>query len=136
MFKQPVIFTTFCGPGTSSMYVAVPDMVKLKTVLDTKLQEFNESNAMMDLVLFDQAMVRHRDPVMYVCDFTFPGITRAIVTESVVYWTRALAPFFLSRVGYSAPYADRLHPTFIKICFTLAERFLILINALFRRSSQ
>lgn len=57
MFKPPVIFTTFCGKGTSNAYVAVSDTVKLKTVLDGKLQEFNESNAMMDLVLFDQAMV-------------------------------------------------------------------------------
>lgn len=59
MFKQPVIFTTFCGKGASNAYVAVSDTVKLKTVLDAKLQEFNESNAMMDLVLFDQAMVRY-----------------------------------------------------------------------------
>jgi hypothetical protein len=27
---------------------------KLKSVLDMKLQEYNESNAMMDLVLFEQ----------------------------------------------------------------------------------
>lgn len=59
MFKQPVIFTTFCGTGASNAYVAVSDTAKLKTVLDAKLQEFNESNAMMDLVLFDQAMVRY-----------------------------------------------------------------------------
>lgn len=58
MFKPPVIFTTFCGTGTTNAYIAVPDMARLKTVLDSKLQEFNESNAMMDLVLFDQAMVR------------------------------------------------------------------------------
>lgn len=60
MFKPPVIFTTFCGTGSSSSYVAVSDSVRLKTVLDGKLQEFNESNAMMDLVLFDQAMVRRQ----------------------------------------------------------------------------
>ena len=59
MFKPPVIFTTFCGAGASNAYVAVADTVKLMSVLDAKLQEFNESNAMMDLVLFDQAMVRY-----------------------------------------------------------------------------
>lgn len=59
MFKTPVIFTTFCGSGSSTAYVGVPDSAKLKTTLDAKLQEYNESNAMMDLVLFDQAMVSY-----------------------------------------------------------------------------
>ena len=57
MFAPPVIFTTFCGKGTSNAYTSVPDAPTLKKVLDSKLQEYNESNAMMDLVLFDQAMV-------------------------------------------------------------------------------
>lgn len=57
MFKQPVIFTTFCSTGSSTAYVGVSDSARLKSVLDSKLQEYNESNAMMDLVLFDQAMV-------------------------------------------------------------------------------
>lgn len=56
MFKQPVIFTKFCGKDQGS-YVSIPDMVTLKSVLDGKLQEYNESNPMMDLVLFDKAMV-------------------------------------------------------------------------------
>eukprot|EP00903_Cladosiphon_okamuranus_P006208 g6103.t2 len=56
MFAPPVIFTTFCGQGTSSAYTSVPDALTLKKVLDGKLQEYNESNPMMDLVLFDQAM--------------------------------------------------------------------------------
>ncbi|CAB1116950.1 unnamed protein product [Ectocarpus sp. CCAP 1310/34] len=56
MFKQPVIFTTFCGKGNSSAYTCVPDAPTLKNTLDGKLQEYNESNPMMDLVLFDQAM--------------------------------------------------------------------------------
>lgn len=69
MFKRPVIFTTFCGKGGSSSYVAVPEMVVLKSILDLKLQEFNENNAMMDLVLFDQAMVRT------------PGTSRAMTPQ-------------------------------------------------------
>lgn len=56
-----MIFTTFCGKGNNNSYAAVPDMVTLKSVLDSKLQEYNESNTMMDLVLFDQAMVSHHD---------------------------------------------------------------------------
>ncbi|CAM9279490.1 unnamed protein product [Choristocarpus tenellus] len=56
MFQQPVIFTNFCGRGTTTAYTSVPDVGRLKTVLDGKLQEYNESNAMMDLVLFQQAM--------------------------------------------------------------------------------
>lgn len=60
MFKPPVIFTTFCGKGTNTSYISVPDAPTLKGVLDGKLQEYNESNAMMDLVLFDQAMVRQQ----------------------------------------------------------------------------
>lgn len=35
-------------------------MGKLKSVLDMKLQEYNESNAMMDLVLFEQVHHTHR----------------------------------------------------------------------------
>ena len=56
MFRQPLIFTTFCSTE-SNAYVGVADSARLKSVLDSKLQEYNESNAMMDLVLFDQAMV-------------------------------------------------------------------------------
>lgn len=58
MFAPPVIFTTFCGQGNNIGYTSVPDVPTLKKVLDAKLQEYNESNPMMDLVLFDQAMVR------------------------------------------------------------------------------
>ncbi|CAM9107555.1 unnamed protein product [Discosporangium mesarthrocarpum] len=56
MFQRPVIFTNFCGKGASTSYVSAPDIGRLKAVLDGKLQEYNESNAMMDLVLFEQAM--------------------------------------------------------------------------------
>jgi len=33
-------------------------MPQLKAVLDVKLAEYNEANAMMDLVLFEQASIR------------------------------------------------------------------------------
>lgn len=53
MFARPVIFTKFTNTSDGA-YLGIPDIAKLKTVLDMKLQEYNESNAMMDLVLFEQ----------------------------------------------------------------------------------
>jgi dynein heavy chain, axonemal len=55
MFQKPVIFTKFTNTNDGA-YLGIPDIAKLKSVLDMKLQEYNESNAMMDLVLFEQAM--------------------------------------------------------------------------------
>lgn len=55
MFQRPIIFTKFVNTSDGA-YLCVPDMPKLKQVLDMKMQEYNESNAMMDLVLFEQAM--------------------------------------------------------------------------------
>jgi len=55
LFARPIIFTKFTNTNDGA-FLAIPDMTKLKTVLDMKLQEYNESNAMMDLVLFEQAM--------------------------------------------------------------------------------
>lgn len=51
---EPVIFTTFQKPG--GKYVQCPKMAALRTVLDAKLEEYNEENATMDLVLFGMAM--------------------------------------------------------------------------------
>ena len=55
LFETPLIFTNF-ATRTDGTYLEVPSMEKLKTVLDTKLLEYNESNAVMDLVLFNQAL--------------------------------------------------------------------------------
>lgn len=53
LWEQPRIFTNFAvGPS----YLPVPSLEKLKQVLDGKLLEYNESNAVMDLVLFNQAL--------------------------------------------------------------------------------
>lgn len=51
--KQTIIFTSFASSAGS--YLPVAGMDQLKKVVDTKLLEYNESNAMMDLVLFEQA---------------------------------------------------------------------------------
>lgn len=56
--EKPCIFTTFTSKETDGAYRIVPDMTRLKAVLETKLIEYNEQNAIMDLVLFDDAM-RH-----------------------------------------------------------------------------
>lgn len=54
-FEEPLIFTNFVTT-TDGSYLPIPSIDKLRNVLDAKLLEYNESNAMMDLVLFQQAM--------------------------------------------------------------------------------
>jgi dynein heavy chain len=52
--KNICIFTTFATPSANG-YVPVASIEELKRVVDLKLVEYNESLAMMDLVLFEQA---------------------------------------------------------------------------------
>ena len=56
LFSSPLVYTNFATTSDGS-YLPVPSMEKLKSVLDAKLIEYNEINAMMDLVLFEQAML-------------------------------------------------------------------------------
>jgi len=57
--KVPLIFTNFIRAPTGSLpYMNVPSMDKLSKTLQHQLEEYNESNAAMNLVLFEQAM-RH-----------------------------------------------------------------------------
>ena len=56
LFEPPLIYTNFVTTSDGT-YLPVPSIEKLKQVLDSKLNEYNESNAMMDLVLFEQAML-------------------------------------------------------------------------------
>eukprot|EP00937_MAST-01D_sp_MAST-1D-sp2_P001625 g1625.t1 len=56
-FEEPMIFTKFAMQvDGQDAYVDVPTMDKLNQVLTDKLHEHNESNPIMDLVLFAQAM--------------------------------------------------------------------------------
>jgi len=55
VLKQTIIYTSF-ATGSTNAYLPVDSMEALKKVSDMKLLEYNESNAMMDLVLFDQAV--------------------------------------------------------------------------------
>ena len=53
MLSRPIVFTAFAGGQNT--YCSVESAEALKKVVDMKLVEYNESNAMMDLVLFEQA---------------------------------------------------------------------------------
>ena len=52
------VFTSFITQhyGNDKAYVPADDMTSLKKVLEEKLTEYNETKAVMNLVLFDQAM--------------------------------------------------------------------------------
>lgn len=52
--QQCIIYTNFASSATGS-YLPCGTIEALKKVVDMKLMEYNESNAMMDLVLFEQA---------------------------------------------------------------------------------
>ena len=56
LFDGPLVFTTFAS-STDGAYLPIQSMDSLKTILENKLNEYNESNAMMDLVLFEQAIL-------------------------------------------------------------------------------
>ena len=56
LLKSPIVFTSFASSSAAGAgYLPVESMEALKKVVDAKLLEYNESNAMMDLVLFEQA---------------------------------------------------------------------------------
>jgi len=54
--EEPNIHTNFASSNDASLYLPMRDVEQLKTVLDNKLTEYNESNSIMDLVLFDAAL--------------------------------------------------------------------------------
>ena len=58
VFAQPLIYTSFIAmcKGHEGSYKPIEEMSELSEVLEMKLQEYNESVATMDLVLFNQAM--------------------------------------------------------------------------------
>lgn len=49
-----LIYTNFANSNTGA-YLPITDVAQLKRVVDSKLEEYNENNAIMDLVLFEQA---------------------------------------------------------------------------------
>ncbi|KAL7443397.1 hypothetical protein ACHAXH_005661 [Discostella pseudostelligera] len=56
LFEPNNVFTNFATSSDGS-YLPIPSMEKLKAVIDSKLVEYNECNAIMELVLFKQAIL-------------------------------------------------------------------------------
>ncbi|XP_061771898.1 dynein axonemal heavy chain 11 [Nerophis ophidion] len=56
MIKEPLLFCHFAKFGEESSYTAVTDWSVLRTTLTDALESYNELNATMDLVLFEDAM--------------------------------------------------------------------------------
>lgn len=58
VLEKPNIYTSFLSEcqGNEKAYLPTKDIAVLKNVLSDKLEEYNESNAEMNLVLFEQAI--------------------------------------------------------------------------------
>jgi dynein heavy chain len=71
-YADPVVFTHFTDPlkDEPGVYQPMEDAVKLKKMLESKLAQYNEANAIMDLVLFDAA-IRHVTRISRI--LMFPG---------------------------------------------------------------
>ena len=55
---DPLIFCHFAENTTDKNYDMISNMTRMNTILEEALKEYNDTNATMDLVLFDDAM-RH-----------------------------------------------------------------------------
>jgi dynein heavy chain len=53
---EPLIFAQFVGGLDDKMYDQFPNAEALSTRLGEALREYNDTNAVMDLVLFEDAM--------------------------------------------------------------------------------
>lgn len=58
VFEEPLIYTSYVAAceGHEASYLPIKGMDHLKQILEAKLEEYNESVATMNLVLFNQAM--------------------------------------------------------------------------------
>lgn len=56
LLQQPLIYCHFAGGGEEPCYLPVRDWAVLKAVLTETLDNYNELNAAMPLVLFEDAM--------------------------------------------------------------------------------
>merc|ERR1719498_520043 len=54
VLEKPLIFTSFASQQDTCL--AISDLGSLNATLEAKLAEYNESNPIMELVLFEQAM--------------------------------------------------------------------------------
>jgi len=55
VLAEPILFTNFCN-GEDDTYLPCAEFEKLNKILTEKLTEYNEANAVMELVLFDMFM--------------------------------------------------------------------------------
>lgn len=53
---DPLIFCHFAGGIGEPKYLSVPNWDSLKKILEEALESYNEINAIMNLVLFEDAM--------------------------------------------------------------------------------
>ncbi|KAJ1439145.1 dynein heavy chain and region D6 of dynein motor-domain-containing protein [Ochromonadaceae sp. CCMP2298] len=70
VYADPCTYTHFISADESGGYKLSDDFNQLKFVLETKLGEYNETNAIMSLVLFEQA-IRHVTRITRI--LMFPG---------------------------------------------------------------
>lgn len=56
MTKLPLLYCHFAKKGNEASYVPITDWASLKSVLTDALESYNELNAAMNLVLFEDAM--------------------------------------------------------------------------------
>merc|ERR1711871_693813 len=56
--SRPLYFTSFASNSVSDNppFIEINDFAKLKKILEDKLAEYNETNAVMNIVLFEQAI--------------------------------------------------------------------------------
>ncbi|CAD7941439.1 unnamed protein product [Amoebophrya sp. A120] len=70
MFQEPLIWTTFMAVagGNDKVYLPIKDLAALRTTLEDQLRQYNEANAAMNLVLFEDAM-KHISRICRIIDF-------------------------------------------------------------------
>ena len=52
-----MIYSHFSGGISDGQYSPIPSMVKLQKIIDGALSAYNENNAPMNLVLFEDALI-------------------------------------------------------------------------------
>ena len=107
LWAKPLAYTTFAIQTDDDVkpYFTINDSEKLSKILTTKLGEYNESNAVMDLVLFTQAM-EHVYRISRIID-TPRAATRCSSASAACKQSLARLAAFISGAGLPAQ-ADRL----------------------------
>ncbi|RKP21352.1 hypothetical protein ROZALSC1DRAFT_27237, partial [Rozella allomycis CSF55] len=56
VFAEPLVFSHFAGGLSEPKYMSIKDWASYKKILEEALEQYQEANAAMDLVLFEDAM--------------------------------------------------------------------------------